>query len=437
VAVTDSPGAGRVLIAETAGPLEAEPIWTRFDNITACRNYGYDCFAGRQTELDTTDTGNATIYFHDQDGTLDNNDLVGCQIMLQLYDPYLAVWEPRWRGHIDDINYDLEHTPDIPAANVSLSAVGIFDYLGGVKMLPGIFGDVLPAGMTGVVFYEDERVDDRLFALLADANLDPNMIVVFTGNVDVNETLYDPDDVILQGCRDAADAEFPGVANFYEDRFGRAAFHGRFARFDPEGTALGANWEFQRFYAATYDDITTGVVEVKDFSYNRPRARIINSYVAWPRADEDGVEFDRSLIPSLIKTDSASITTFGYRGDEAGDLIIKRNFNNNNTGAEECALFGEFYVSNYSEIRKAIQSVLFQSSPPVDARAQQTWQLMTQCDISDIIHLTIAEAELVNEPFFVDGINIECRPLNPTYDLVNFTPNLTPASYYGTDVFNP
>lgn len=442
MAVDASPGAGRVLIALSHGPLVAEPTWTRFDNITLCRNYGFDCFAGRQTELDTTDTGTATVYFHDQNRTLDDSDLVGRQIMLQLYNPVTAAWQPRWRGHIDDINRNLVNVPNAPLADTSLSAVGVFDYLGGVKFLPGVMGDAIPAGtpnMVGVVFYEDERVDDRIFALLTDANMASTMIVIFTGNVYVNETLYDPEDVILQACRDAADAEFPGIANFYEDRYGRAVFHGRHARFDPEETAASAsNWNFQRFAGATREDITTVAAEVKDFAYNRPRARIINSYVAYPRADENGVDFKRSLIPSMTKTDSGSITTYGYHGAEAPDLILQKEYaaSGNRTGIELCELFGDFYVGNYADVRRAVESVVFQSCPPGDPRATKTWKLMTECDVSDAIHLTIDEAGLADEPFFVDGINIECRQLNPSYDLVTFTPNLTPASYFGTDVFD-
>ena len=114
--------------------------------------------------------------------------------------------------------------------------------------------------------------------------------------------------------RDAADAEFPGVANVYEDRFGRVAFHGRHARFDPEGTADGANWVFNRWHAATRGDVTTGTAQIRAFSFNRPRARIINSYLAYPRADENGVEFDRTQIDALLQMDSGSITAFGYRG---------------------------------------------------------------------------------------------------------------------------
>jgi len=436
VAVTDSPGEGRVWIAESDGPLVAEPTWTRYDALADARCYGFDCATGRQSELDTTDTGTASVFFHDKAKVLDL-DLVGLQIMLQLYDPVTDTWHPRWRGHIDDIQRNLVDVPGVPLANVVLPCVGIFDYLGGCKMQPGVFGNAAPAGMNGVVFYEDGRVDDRIIALLDDALIAATMRVVFTGNVDVNETLYDPDDVILQAVRDAADAEFPGVANFYEDRYGRCAFHGRFARFDPEGTeATASNWDFVRYDAATRGDVTAGVAQIREFSYNAPRARLINSYIAWPRADENGVEFDRSLVAGLLRTDATSITNYGYRGRDAPDLIIKDNFNNANTGEDECGLFGDFYVANYAEPRKAVQNVVFKSHRPEDARAAATWALITKCDISDAIHLTIDEADLADEPFFVDGISVECRPLQPTLDMVTVTPNLTPASYYGTDVFN-
>jgi hypothetical protein len=437
VAVTDSPGEGRVWIAETGGPLAAEPTWTRYDALSNSKCYGFDCSTGRQSEIDTTDTGTASVFFHDKAKVLDL-DLVGLQILLQLYDPVDDAWHIRWRGHIDDIQRDLVDIPGVPLANVVLPCVGIFDYLGGCKMQPGVFGNAAPAGMNGVVFYEDGPVDDRIIALLDDALIASTMRVVFSGNVDVNETLYDPDDAILQAVRDAADAEFPGVANFYEDRYGRCAFHGRFARFDPEGTeASASNWDFVRYEAATRGDVTTGVAQVREFSYNAPRARIINAFLAWPRADENGVEFDRSEIPNQLVTDATSITNFGYRNPlDSPDLIIKEHKTNGNTGAEECVLFGQFYVSNYAEPRKAVQSVVFKSLRPTDDRAAATWDLMTRCDVADAIHLTIDEADLADEPFFVDGISVECRPLQPTFDMVTVTPNLTPASYYGTNVFS-
>ena len=404
--------------------------------LEGCGNYGFDCFSGRQSELDTTDTGNATVRYHDRAGTLDTDDLVGAQIMLQLYDPVAGTWHPRWRGHIDDV----AHVPNPRAEslwNVELKCVDIFDYLGGVRFLPGVMGD--PGGPADVVFYDNENVDDRLIALATDAAIASTMRVIFTGNISVTETLYDSDsDVVLQAMRDAADAEFPGVANLYVDRYGRLAFHGRFARFDPEGVASGgANWTFVRWDAGTRGSVTSGVAQIQDFAYNRPRSRIINSYLAWPRNDENDGAFDRSLIPSLLSMDSASISAYGYRGRDATDLIIRENINNSNTGADECALFGEFYTTNYSQPRKAVQRVTMSSLRPTEARAAATWALMCGVDISDGINLTVAEASLSDVPYFVDGIAVSCVPLNPGYDFVTVTPNLTPASYYGTDVFNP
>lgn len=428
---------GRVLIAPGASPLAASPTWVRYDNLSSCRCYGFDSYAGRQSELDTTDTGTATVYFHDQNGTLDDDALVGAQILLQLRNAVTGSWHERWRGHIDDVERDLVDVPGLPLANVSIQCVGIFDYLGGVKMLPGVMGDALPAGMSGVVFYEDEAVDDRIIAALTDAGIPSGMRVVFSGNVDVNETLYDPDDVILTVCRDAADAEFPGVANFYEDRRGKCVFHGRFARFDPEGTAASASdWDFQRWQAATRGDVGTTRAQIREFSYNRPRARIINSYLAYPREDENGVAFDRSLIDSMIRTDATSIADYGYRGGEAPDLIIKEHKTNGNTGAQECELFSEFYIENYAVPRRSVQRVAIRSIPPSDDRAAATWDAMCRMDISDAMHLWIGEAGMADEEYFIDGVEVECRVLNPAMDLVTVTPNLTPASYYGTDVFS-
>ena len=442
--VTTSPGPGRVLIAlGNQNPLAPAPTWTRYDNLANINCYGFDCSSGRSSELDITDTGTARVYFHDVSGVLDSDTLVGKQIMLQLWDPNAAAWVPRWRGHIDDINHDLESNSDVDMADVQIECVDIFDYLGGVHFLPWPdMGDdpsldASLARMVGSTVYFVERVDDRIIALCADANLASSMVVPFTGNVNLAGSLYEYSDVVLQALRDAADAEFPGVANVYVDRFGRVVFHGRFARFDPEGTANGANWQFTRWQAGTREDVTSGVAQIRGFAFNRPRDRIINSYSAWPAEDANGYEFRQSLIKTLIQTDAASISSYGFRGREAPSLRIRSNFNNGNTGAQECSLYGDFYVTNYAQPRKAIRSVTFKAVMPDDPVAAATWALMTRVDVSDAINLTVDEAGLANVPFFVDGVGVSCRVANTTVDYVEVTPNLTPASYYGTNVFNP
>jgi hypothetical protein len=275
------------------------------------------------------------------------------------------------------------------------------------------------------------------------------MYVIFSLNVDVNKTSYDPHDNALQALRDAVDADFPGIANAFSDRFGRVAAHGRLARFTPDDVADDAGtdaWPFHRWAAATRDDVTglnpaashqgsAGRAQIREFSYNRPRTRIVNSYVAWPRADEDGNLFNQKMVAGLVRTDSTSVSTYGWHGQAAPDLIIKEHKTNGNTGADECGLFGDFWIANYAIARKNIETITFKTIHPDDARAADTWALMTQIDISDIIHLYVDEAGLDNVEFYVEGISGQCRVLNPEFDHVEVTPNLSPKAYYGTDVF--
>jgi hypothetical protein len=442
VAVYESPGPGRVLIATTGGPLTAEPTWTRVDELATARCPGFDWSRGRQSEFDVTDTGTARVYFHDRDGSIDGDALVGDQIMLQIYDPVAEVWQPVFRGHIDDASDVL--VPNWSAiSNVQLSCVDAFDYLAGVKFVPGEMGDTPPARTVGVVYYEEgpvgsgELADGRIQRLLDNAGIATSMYVEFSGNVRVNATAYDPDDSILQALRDAADAEFPGIANVYVDRFGRVVFHGRYARFDPDGTSADAGpaaWDFQRWDAATREDVTTGRAQIRSFAYNRPRSRIVNSYVAWPREDVNGDPFDQTLVEGLVATDPTSVTAYGWRGVQAGDLIIQQHKTNGNTGAQECGEFGLFYVANYAVPRKNIQTITFKSIAPSDARAAATWGIFAM-DISDIIHLHVDEAGLADEEYYVEGISGECRVLNPDYDMVTVTPNLSPQAYYLNDTF--
>ena len=119
-----------------------------------------------------------------------------------------------------------------------------------------------------------------------------------------------------------------------------------------------------------------------------------------------------------------------------GDLIIKENKNNGNTGAEECELFAEFYVSNYADPRKRTcsGSRSIRSDPATQGR--EMWALMTRADISDIIHLwrstrqgcPTRSSSSKGSPAIVPGLHAD-------YDDVTVTPNLTPAAYYTDNVF--
>jgi hypothetical protein len=303
-------------------------------------------------------------------------------------------------------------------------------------MIVGVFGQTTT---TGSVLYEDQRVDERIEDLLTDAQVADALSIVFTGNVNVWDTFYDSGDSVLVALRDAADAEFPGIANLYVDRFGRVCFHGRFARFDPDTVSASASgWDFQRWSAATRGDVTSGVGQIRRFSFNRPRSRIVNAAIAWPRYAADGSLFAESDKGAQVRTDSVSIARYGYRAKSPmGDLIIADNFNNSNTGADECQLFAEFYVNNYATPRTNIQTVTFKSVRPDVAYASETWGLLLQADISDIVALTVAEAGLSAEDYYIEGFHKTVRVLDGPvgFDMVETTPNLTPFAYYTDNVF--
>jgi hypothetical protein len=82
-----------------------------------------------------------------------------------------------------------------------------------------------------------------------------------------------------------------------------------------------------------------------------------------------------------------------------------------------------------------VQRVTFKSIRPGDPRAEATWALMSRADISDTIDLTIDEAALAADRFYIEGIQLSCRPLNPQFDMVTMTPNLSPAAYFTDNPF--
>ena len=137
------PAVGRVLVAEADGPLVVSPTWTRYDTLSGCGCSGFDIHRGRQSEFDITETGTATVYFNDTNKTLNDNSLVGLQIQLQLYNPVDSTWYPQFRGFIDDITYDVD--PSGVKSTVQFECVDMFDFLGAMKMVVGVFGNTAPS----------------------------------------------------------------------------------------------------------------------------------------------------------------------------------------------------------------------------------------------------------------------------------------------------
>ena len=424
---------GRVLIALADGPLVASPTWTRFDELTNARCSGFDISTGRQSEFDVVETGSAQVFWADRNQTLNDPDLVGRQIMLQAYDPVAAAWVPQFRGIIDEPDFDVH--PSGVKSDVTFNCVDIMDFVGGIEFAAdGSFGDA--GGPTGVVFYDSGPVNDRIEQILTECGLASTRYVVFSGNAILVETLYDLGDSALAALRDAVDAEFPGIGLLYVDKQGRIVFHGRFARLDPEGTAASASpgaWDFASWEAgdgAAVDASPSTVAQIRSFSFNYPLSRVINQYQSWARNTTNTPDVQ-------IASDATSITAYGLRTRSAPDLILEGHKTNGNTAADECQLFCDYYVANYASPARNVRSVTFKALRPDDVRAEYLWSLMTGIEISDRVTLTVADAGATAEEYFVEGLSIQVRALNPEHDYMEVTPNLSPAAYFTDDVFNP
>lgn len=447
---------GRVLIAFDDPPLEPSPTWTRIDDTDNLVS-GIDIHRGKQTELDRTDTGTATVYINDHAGLFDDLNTVspyfgkldGKQIQLQVWNPYTELWIPKFRGFIDDYGYDINPATDGSGisinANVQIDCVDLFDYLGGYGVQPGVNGDTPPAGSEGVVFYEDTAgtVDDRIIQVLTEAGVDSTMWVVFTGNVKLQETKYDPGDAILNVLRDCADAEFPGIANIYMDPTGRFVFHGRYSRFDPDtvaGDATPGAWNFLRWQAGDGRSLTAfpfaDRAQIRVLAYSRARSEIINSAMSYPRHVSSTSE--EAKIPGQLYEDSTSIDAYGKHSWEANDLIVKEGTTTGNDKWQECAKYAELMVKNQKDPAHRIKTLTLKSVDPADSRAHKTWGILGEADISDIVNVAVAYPGSTDDPdnsgiayedFFIEGITTRIRPLNPNYDLVEVDLDVSPAQW--------
>jgi hypothetical protein len=438
---------GRILIAPDDGPTTAAPTWVRIDdtpNLVA----NIEISRGRQSEQDQTDTGTMNVQLHDTQGLFDPSNTLspwfgkvdGKQILCQVKDPTTGLWESQFRGLIDYATFDIHPAtgPDGKpiVANIELECVDIFDYLAGIEMVPGEFGDTPPKGMEGIIFFEDTAgtVDDRFFQVLGNTNvnIDSTRYVIFTGNVSVQEASYDPGTSVLVVLRDCADAELPMIANIYCDRFGRFCFHGRYSRFDPDTVSAGAApgaWDFMRWKAGDGTAIVADSdrAQIRVLSYSRGRRDVINAAVAWPQG------IDQTKVPENVYVDPTSIDAFGYHALPAMEnLLVKAGTTTGNTAKVECAKYAELYVKNMKDPVEVPKTVTLKALSPADPRAAATWPLLTIADISDIINLAVGYPGddgngIQDVDYYIEGIQKQIVPLNPDYDYVEATLEVSPA----------
>ena len=436
---------GRVLIALDDGPLVADPTWTRLDDTDNLVS-GYDFQVGRQTLIAQTDTGTATVYLNDTTGDWSPATvmLAGKQIALQLFNPVTETWEPQFRGLIDEVTYDINPATDADGelilANLQIDCVDIFDYLAGYGLTPGLNGVLPPpTGSEGTIWYAETSgtIDGRIIEVLTDVGIDPDMYVVFSGNVRGREVKYDADESALVVLRDASDAELPFIGNMYPDRYGRFCWHGRESRFDPDTVAAGAgsgSWDFTRWKAGDGLAINLDAdrAQIRVLSYVRSRADTINAALAYPKgvAEAD--------IPGQVFIDATSIDDYGkHAAQPMTDLLVKAGVTTGNDANAETLLYATLLVKNKKDPKLAVSALQVKTIDPADPRADKTWALLSRADISDIVNLALGDAgagtmyalpgDSPDDDHYIEGRAMRVRPLNPGYDYVELDLNLSPA----------
>ncbi len=455
-----------VCIALTDAALEENPAWTRLDDPS-----GYDVATswtitrGRSSEFDKTGTGIASISFKDSTGLLDPTNTTSDfyntmgtatyldpmrQIAIALQHPISMTWNTLFRGFLSSQDHEMDMWSDVRGIdNVTWEAADGFDLLGALILTPGQSGTTPSLADFADVYYQGTpanidgeadvfvHVDDRIVKLLDDAGWPGTgssdiLRDIFSGNVSVQGKVYDRTDQLLAALFDAADAEFPGVANVYMSKDGQVTFRGRFARFFPTNPGYGINtWLAGGMPEALADNT---IAPIAGLTFRRSKEDIINSVIATPQNAND------ADIATQITQDATSIAAFGYRGESFTDLQTSAGHTNATptTGAEETKKIAEYYVGNYKDPKTRVSSISFRPRAVDDPTAGALWDLMVGVEIGDRVQLTtqhVGGGGFNGEYFFVEGIRYEASGMNAAFPNITLELEVSPQSYYDYNPF--
>lgn len=424
------------------------PTWSRLDSgVTGLRVNSISITRGRQTEFDKTDTGSCTVIFKDTAGVLDPTNtlspyygkLISRPFAIAIRNPVTNVWYPLFRGVIDEAGYGLDKSQ--LAEETAITAVDALDYFANFELVPGLAGYVnAAANADGYVFYEDTAgtVDDRVFAVLQDMAWPSGLSSVFTGNVSACESVYSAGDKGLQVIQEAADAEFPTVANYYVDKKGFFQWHGRYARFFPDSvSATASNWTFNRWDAGDNAyALAEGRIKMQPpFGFMLSRAMIRNAALAYPQ----GV--DQSDLSAYIQEDTVSEAAHGTRTWTAENLQILAGVTTGNTAKQEAQLFSQYIIDNYAQPQPRINDFVVGTEHPDGDFGPAAWAFHCGVDISDIINIKISTPNggFAAVDFFVEGIQVDIRQgpgsLDNAFPIITTRCDLSPAAYWASNPF--
>jgi hypothetical protein len=438
-------------IAFNDGPLAAAPVYTNVGDTTGIKVQGYTVDRGRATERDKVGVGTATVWGLDLSGALDPTNATSpfyaagatkidpCHpARVNIFNPVDSTYHPIFTGHVSRLVYRI--APSGEFAYWTFELVDDLDIVSDAEMIPGKAGTAAPEGSEGNCFYAAQQVNDRILALLADAALSVGVVewpaakfTVFSGNVAVQKKVYSARTTILTGIDDACDAEIPGVATRYCDRFGVFTFHGRYARFNPADVSYGINrWKVGDVAAFTADP--TYVAMSTEFEFDRGKDNLINAALATTQG------MSRTIVASQIVVDQPSINKYGARSIGFEDLIVDHGDESapgpNLAGPDEVKQYGNHWVTNYKTPQNRPGTITFTTEDPGGAHAN-AWTLMSGVELNDIFQLKTTHnggGGFADVDHFVEHLHYEGKPGGGKHD-VTLTVEVSPRAHYTTNIF--
>lgn len=427
---------------------EPDPVWHAIEDYPGVKVQRIEIDRGREDEQDKVDAGTVTVEGIETLGYLDPTNLTsplfpdlkpGKQAAFALRNPYTDVVKTRFRGFLDQLDYDIDVSQS--HAKFKLTFVDAFGFLSRLEMTPGNHGDPAPAAALGQIYFKGgstvyasiyKHVNQRVIEALADVGWPPSRQIVFSGNTQIQEATYERQSQVLQVLFDCADCEFPGVAVVFVNRLGSIVFHGRDARFHPERPGYGINFWPAGDGAAV--DIDAGRAQITvPLAYRLSTDDIVNSGIAYPE------HVDETDVPDQLVEDAGSIADHGRISWSAPDLLTYKGHDTDlspTTGVEETKRFSEYMVGNKSEARPRIESLTFKPVALGRPHAAAQWELHCGIDISDVIDLktTHPGGGGFDEPWYVEGIRQTIVPMGDGMHEVTTECEISPRAWFD---YNP
>ena len=432
-----------VCIAFSDSTLEPSPSWTNIDGAVG----GWSIDRGRSKELDKNQTGTASVDILDKLGVLDptnggspyadNIDPMK-QGMIGLRNPVSNAVSTIYRGFAD-WEYEIASDTGYKVLKGNINMDDAFDLLASLEMTPGnYFGKKTtnPIGPTQLLrqyagdiqYAELQQMYERINQALLNAGWPTSMKEIFTGNIHLQVTTYARRDQLITVILDAADAEFPGVANVYMSKEGKVTAHGRYARFDP----FNPQYHIQQWYAGDVAacQSSSQYAPINRINFRRSKQDIINVALALPKGVLD------HQAPGNIIIDEDSVGTFGWRSVAFEDLLTFDGIQpgDNATAVEETKLYGQYFVDNYAQPKTRITQLTFRPKSTEDSlNPAALWALMCDVEIGDVITVKTTHpggGGFGNEDFFVEGIHYQAKPMKTNMLDVTLTLDVSPRAFY-------